>query len=173
MLTRKSIVSTGIAALMGLGILVTPTLAGAQSYRYRQNTSAENSSRTGALILGAAGLLLSAHHQSTLGTIALGGAAYETYQMQQQINQRHNQYGYYGGQYQAGDSDDNRYGYNNGYSYDGGSSYNNGNGYGYGYGRQNDSWYNKVTRKGDRDDRNRSSRNRDARNRSDRDRDGD
>jgi hypothetical protein len=146
---------------MGLGILVTPTLAGAQSYRYRQNTSAENSSRTGALILGAAGLLLNANHQSTLGTIALGGAAYEAYQMQQQINQRHDQYGYYGGngRYQTGDSDDYRYGSNNG------------NGYGYGYGRQKDGWHDKVTRKGDRDDRDRTSRDRDARNRSDHDRD--
>ena len=154
MLTRRSIISTGIAALMGLGILVTPTLAGAQSYRHRQNTTAENSSRTGALLLGAAGLILDANHQSTLGTIALGGAAYETYQMQQQIDQRHDQYGYYGGRYQAGDSDDYRYG--NGYA----------------YGRQNDSWYNTVTRKGDRDDRDRSSKDRDARNKSDHDRDG-
>lgn len=143
MLTRKSIVSTGIAALMGLGILVTPTLAGAQSYRHRQNTSAENSSRTGALLLGAAGLLLDANHQSTLGTIALGGAAYETYQMQQQIDQRHDNYGY--GTAWGRDSDDNRYGYN-------GS-----------YGRTNDNWYNSVQRSDDRDDR---SKGRDSRDRS-------
>ncbi len=182
MLTRRSNLSTGIAALLGLGILVTPMLAGAQSYRYRHNTSAENSSRTGALILGAAGLLLSANHQSTLGTIALGGAAYETYQMQQQINKRHQRYGNYDGNggYQNYGSYDQNGGYqNNGYSnrdnsYPSGDSGDSGYGYtsapsnGYydSYGR----WQTSGTTYEARHQRSRSCNSRDTRNGSDRER---
>jgi hypothetical protein len=184
MLTRKRIVSTGIAALLGIGVLVMPSLAGAQSYRYRSNTSAENSSRNNALLLGAAGLLLSANHQSTLGTIALGGAAYEAYQMQQQINKRHQTYGYYGrdGRWQTGDY---QYGNRNNYNYNGYSNAPNDYNYnGYsnvpsdGYYDSYGAWHStsNVWNSGssrDRDQRDRYSRNRSSKNRQDRDRDGD
>ena len=170
--TRKRLLGIGIAAVVGFGVLAVPALSGAQSYRYRQDVRKENQDRNNALLLGAAGLLLGANNQSTLGTIALGGAAYEAYQLQQDINHRHNQYGYYdnGGYYSS-----NGY-YGNGGYYAGNGYYDNYGAYhrygdssqnGYydrlgGWHRSNDSWNGSSNR--DRDDHRR---------RSDRDHDGD
>ena len=140
MITRNKVLGMGLAALMAVGMIAAPSIANAQSWRYRSRTHSEDTARNNALALGAAGLLLLGNHQSTLGTIALGAAGYEAVQMQNDIQRRHDRYGYYqGGRY---------YGYsNNGYGY---------NGYGY-----NSYGYNGYSRRDDDDDRDDYRRDRD------------
>ena len=159
MLGRNRIVGAGLVAILGLGMLAMPGRASAQWYRHRSRTHSEDTARNNAIALGAAGLILMNSHENTLGTIALAGAALEVGQMQHDIDNRHDRYGYryndryYGyGRRGDGDRDDRYYG-------------NNGNGYGYGYGRRRgdgdrdcddrrsnrrrgDSWYNSVIRNG-------------------------
>lgn len=195
MFRRNRLIGIGLAAVLGLGMLAMPNQASAQLFRHRSRTHSEDSSRNNAIALGAAGLILLNSHESTLGTVALAGAALELGQMQHDIDNRHDRYGYsynnrYYGRRGDGDRDDRYYG-NNGYAYGRGNDRyygNNGNGYGYGYGRtrgdgdydrddrarnnrrRGTSWYDAVTgnNRRDRDDRNRN-RDRDR----DRDRDGD
>ena len=112
MLRRHNFIGFGIAALLGLGILAAPSQANAQFYRRHVNrTHNEDSARNNAIALGAAGLILLNSHESTLGTIALAGAALEVGDMQHQIDNRHDRYGYsrgrdYGYGYNGGDRDD-------------------------------------------------------------------
>ena len=94
---HSKMVGLGMAALMSAGLLAAPAMASAQ--RYRSRTHNEDTARTNAIALGAAGVLLSANHQSTLGTIALGAAAYEAIQAQNAIDARHRREGRYGYRY--------------------------------------------------------------------------
>ena|SRR5579885_1480601 len=103
---RSKFLSMGLAAAMAVGVLAAPALASAQHYHSRSQTR-ENSTRTSAEVLGAAGLLLLGNHQSTLGTIALGAAALQGVQLQNDIDSRHQREAYYG--YNSYD----RYGYTN------------------------------------------------------------
>ena len=122
MLSRNRILGLGVAALLGIGILAMPASANAQFWhRHRTNpTRSEDSARNNALALAGAGLILMNSHESTLGTIALAGAALEAADMQRDIDNRHDRYGYYRGDrygyyggdrygYYGGDRDDYRY----------------------------------------------------------------
>jgi hypothetical protein len=113
--THSKILGLSLAAVLSAGFVAAPGLASAQSYRYKSSTHSEDGARTNALALGAAGLLLLGNHQSTLGTIALGAAALQGIQMQNDIKARHDR--------------ESRYGYN-GYGYNR-SGYDS---YGYPYG---------------------------------------
>ena len=172
---HSKLLGLGLAAFLSVGLLAAPGLASAQSYRHRSSTHNEDTARTNAIALGAAGVLLMSNHQQGLGTIALGAAAYETIQMQNAIKDRHNRerYGYYNGRY-YGSSD--RYGTYNGYdrygnytgydrngNYSGSDRCGNNNGY-----DRNSGYYNAGSYRrgdGDSDDCNNSDRNGRRRNR--------
>ena len=94
---NRRILGTAMTAALALSALAVPVAANAQS---------ESQHRNNAIVLGAAGVLLNANHQSTLGTIALAGAAYEAFQLQHAIDQRHHERGYYDsrGRWRSGSS---------------------------------------------------------------------
>ena len=125
---QSKLVGLGMAALMSAGLLAAPAMASAQ--RYRSRTHNEDTARTNAIALGAAGILLSANHQSTLGTIALGAAAYEAIQTQNAIKARHDRearYGYrYNDRYYNGGRYSNSGYYNNGGYYNSNDNCNSG-----------------------------------------------
>lgn len=105
MITKSKVLGMGLAALMAVGMIAAPAIANAQSWRYNR-TRSEDSARANALGLGVAGALLLGNHQTTLGTIALGAAALEGIQSQNDIDARHDSYGY--SYYYGGDRDDYR-----------------------------------------------------------------
>lgn len=155
MFRRHRFIGMGLAALLGLGILAAPNQANAQFYRRHVNrTHNEDSARNNAIALGAAGLILMNSHESTLGTIALAGAALEVGTMQHDIDNRHDRYGYYDrgrsyGYYGGGDRDDYRVSRRDRDDRRDGDRDRDDR-------RGNDSWYRSVTRNGnhrDRDDR--------------------
>jgi hypothetical protein len=154
MLTQNRILGAGIAALMAVGLLALPGQASAQYYRHRARTTREDTTRTNAWILGAAGIALLNNHENTLGTIALGAAVGQVGKLQNEIDDRHRREGRYGrndrydnDRYRRGDGDYDRddrnyrrgdyknggyYGngnYNNNGGYYGGGNYNNNGGY--------------------------------------------
>jgi hypothetical protein len=91
---QNRILGTGLALALSLGMMAVPVAAQAQSRSRSQKNETQH--RNNAYILGAAGLILNNSHQSTLGTIALAGAAYEAYRLQTDVEKRHDRerYGY-------------------------------------------------------------------------------
>ena len=72
MQNRNKILGFGLAALIG----IIPGIANADHYRYNRDHR-EDGHRANAIALGAAGLILIAGHEDTLGKIALGAAVVE------------------------------------------------------------------------------------------------
>jgi len=135
---HSKMVGLGMGAMISAGLIAAPAMASAQHYRNR--THNEDTARTNAIALGAAGLLLMGNHQSTLGTIALGAAGYEAIQMQNSIDNRHDREarygyndrryntryqnsGYYNDGYYSSNSDNCNTGYRNNSAYSDGGYY--------------------------------------------------
>ena len=79
------IIAATLAGAMALGMVAMPASAAAQN----KQAAKERQHRVTATALGAAGLYLYGRKQTTLGTIALAGSAYEAKRMQDEINNRH------------------------------------------------------------------------------------
>lgn len=92
----SKLLGIGLAAFMAAGLVAAPSMAAAQSYRQKSSTHSEDGARTNAIALGAAGLILMNNHQKTLGAVALGAAALQAIQMQNDIKNRHDREDRYG-----------------------------------------------------------------------------
>ncbi len=79
-----------LLVFVALLLVVLPSLALAQKREQRHRTNAY-------ILAGAAALL--AHQHDLLTPVALGGAAYETWRMQEDIKNRHRRDRYYGNYY--------------------------------------------------------------------------
>jgi len=81
------IIAGALAAMIACSALLVPATAAAQTKA--KDAKREKTHRTTATALGAAGLYLYSRKQTTLGTIAIAGSAYEAKRMQDSINKRH------------------------------------------------------------------------------------
>lgn len=79
------IIAAALVGAMALSFAIMPAVASAQSKAAKR----EKGHRVAAAALGAAGLYLYSRKQTTLGTIAVAGGAYEAKRMQDSINDRH------------------------------------------------------------------------------------
>src|SRR6478735_4768234 len=81
------IIAGALATMIACSSLLVPAVAAAQTKT--KDAKREKNHRTTAAALGAAGLYLYSRKQTTLGTIAIAGSAYEAKRMQDSINDRH------------------------------------------------------------------------------------
>ena len=85
---KNRLIAALLVAAFAMSVLLVPASAMAQTKR-QKDAKNEKNHRVAASVLGAAGLYLYGRKNTTLGTIALAGSAYEAKRMQDSINARH------------------------------------------------------------------------------------